>query len=210
MLRLLTILAIAAAVAAVACATTEETEPGASPTAPTITVTETVTETATPPTGSTGEDARRTLVVSPQEPQRVSAGSEASFTVIADEDGRPPRLLGFAWTPCDDVDATQPGPLSFVDEDGDGHADHMGDSDTGAARLDTVNGERYENVDDEWPTALHTRDEPPHVRLTMRADDADCATVVVFVDDDSDEEFDVAEDGTPTERYGVGAVTWTD
>ena len=46
-------------------------------------------------------------------------------------------------------------PSSTERLDPDGHADAMGESDTGSARLRDVNGERYENVDDEWPVETY-------------------------------------------------------
>lgn len=182
-----------------------------------VTVTETVTETVepveSPPDGvaEDEEDPLRSLIVAPQEPRRVDPGSDGEFSVPGRLDGEElPDLLGFAWTPCEEVDATDRGELLFVDEDGDGHADAMGASDTGAARLYSVNGERYENVDDEWPVALHTRDQTPALEFTMRANDPDCATIVVFIDGDEDEQLDLADDLTPAETYGVAEISWTD
>lgn len=226
--RSVRVFAIVAALAmtVAACGTVEEdldVGPDAtSPTPDTETVTETVTETETatetaPPTSSPAggegaqEDPRRDLIVSPQEPRTVEAGSTGELAVPGRLGGEQlPDLLGFAWTPCEEVDATERGPLAFVDEDADGHADAMAESDTGSARLYDVNGERYENVDDEWPVALHTRDETPPLELTMLADQADCATVVLFVDGDGDEELDLGDDRTPVETYGVAEISWTD
>lgn len=220
------LLAITAAVAmsVAACGTDADdlgsgpdaTSPGPGTVTETVTETETETETVAPtsaPTDGKGaqEDPMRTLIVAPQEPRRAEAGSTGEFSVPGRVDGEDvPDLLGFAWTPCEEVDATERGALAFVDEDADGHADAMGESDTGSARLHDVNGERYENVDDEWPTALHTRDGTPALELTMLADQADCATVVLFVDEDGDEELDLDDDRTPVETYGVAGISWTE
>ncbi len=220
----LTAVAAAVAMTVAACATAEEdfgAGPDATGPAPdTETVTETVSETTTEtvapttsPTDAEGaqEDPLRDLIVAPQEPRRVEAGATGEFTVPGRLGGEDlPDLLGFGWTPCEEVDATESGALTFVEGDADGHADAMGESDTGSARLHDVNGERYENVDDEWPVALHTRDETPALEVTMFADQADCATLVLFVDDDGDEELDLADDRTPDETYGVAEVSWTE
>lgn len=178
-------------------------------------VTQTVTETAAPtppPRGpETEEDPLRDLIVAPQQPQQLGVGSMGEFSVPGRMGGGElPTLIGFGWTPCQVVDATQRGPLTFVDEDGDGHADAMGGSDTGAARLYEVNGERYENVDDEWPVVLHTRNEAPPLQGTMLANSPDCATLVLFLDDDGDEELDLDDDRTPTEVYGVTELRWSE
>lgn len=196
-------------------ATSPETDDGTVTETETVVETHTETETTSPtssPTETPGaqEDPMRDLIVAPQEPRRVEAGSTGEFTVPGRLGGEDlPELVGFAWTPCEDVDAAEGGPLIFVDEDADGHADAMGVSDTGSARLRDVNGERYENVDDEWPVALHTRDETPALEFTMLADQADCATLVLFVDEDGDEELDLADDRTPVETYGVAEISWT-
>lgn len=133
----LTAVAVAIAMTVAACATAEEdlgAGPDATSPAPgTETVTETVTETATEtvapttsPTDTEGarEDLLRDLIVAPQEPRRVEAGATGEFTVPGRLGGEDlPGLLGFGWTPCEEVDATESGPLTFVDEDADGHAD---------------------------------------------------------------------------------------
>jgi hypothetical protein len=182
-------------------------QPDASPTAE-------PTQATSSPTGDTptGPHGRRDLLVAPQQPVTTAPDSGAEVSLagrLGGADGGLPGVIGFGWTPCEEVDAVTSGPLTFPDVDGDGHADRMGRSDAGSARLDTVNGEPYENVDDAWPTALHTRDGTPALELVMRAAEPDCATVVLFLDDDGDEEFDLADDGTPTEDYGVTELAWS-
>lgn len=153
----------------------------------------------------------RDLLVAPQQPVTTTPGGDAEFALagrLGEAESGVPPLAGFGWLPCAVVDATASGPLTFPDTDHDGHADRMGGSDTGSARLDTVNGEPFENVDDDWPTALHTRDRTPPLQLTMQASEPDCATVVLFLDEDDDEELDLDGDGVPTETYGVGEAVW--
>jgi hypothetical protein len=169
------------------------------------------TPTGTPPPTTPTEDAQRDLLVTPQEPVTVAVGSDAEFAFagrLGEFEAPPPDLVGFGWLPCETVDATRSGSLRFPDNDGDGHADQMGTSNTGGARLFTVNGERYENVDDEWPVALHTTDQQPPLELAVRSSSPDCATLVFFLDDDGDEQLDLAEDATPVEVYGVAEAGW--
>lgn len=218
---------LAAVLLVTGCQTDDEAEVEESPTATetdagTLTPTETAptpTETRTTPTeatsptdeGTAGRDSARDLLVTPQEPITVTPGTDAEFAFagrLGEPDADVPDVVGFGWVPCETVDATESGPLLFPDDDGDGLADEMGTSDSGVARLYDVNGERYENVDDEWPVALHTREDDPPIELTMRSASPDCVTLVFFLDDDGDEEFDLEEDGTPAETYGVAEVNW--
>lgn len=194
---------------------TETTPPttGTATATPTPTETPIPTETTTPTDGATpGQDGARDLIVAPQQPIAVATGADAEFTFAGrlgdPPDADTPDLVGFGWVPCETVDATAPGALTFPDQDGNGEADEMGTSDTGGARLYSVNGERYENVDDEWPVALHTRNAVPPLELRLRSASPDCATLVFFLDQDGDEQLDLEQDGTPTEIYGVGEARW--
>lgn len=172
------------------------------------------TETPPPaktPTAADMTESQRELLVTPQEPVTVASGEHAEFGFVGrlgEAEADPPALVGFGWLPCETVNATRSGPLPFPDDDGDGHANPMGTSDTGSTRLFTVNGERYENVDDEWPVMLHTTDRTPPVEIVMRSSSPDCTTLVFFLDEDGDEEFDVAADGTLVEAYGVAEARW--
>lgn len=176
--------------------------------------TEAVSPTATtsPADGATtrAHDPARDLLVTPQQPLTAEPGDDVEFAVagrLGDPEAGTPVLVGFGWLPCDTVDATRPGTLTFPDG-GDGETEQMGTSNTGSARLHSVNGERYENVDDRWPVALHTTDQAPPLQVTMRSNAADCATLVFFLDEDGDEELDLDEDGTATEVYGVAEANW--
>ena len=176
-----------------------------------LTVSDTSVGTATSsgtPTPDAG-DPLRDLIVAPQEPRTVAPGETAEFAVPGRLGGDAlPSLVGFGWVPCATVDATQPGALAFPDPDDDGVADRMGTSEEAGVLVEAVNGEAFENVDDVWPVALHTRDDEPSLVVTLRSERSDCATVVFFLDEDADEELDLAGDDTPAEVYGVGGVRW--
>lgn len=169
--------------------------------APTVTATETVTVTPTPDGAS-----RRAIIVAPQQPITLEPGEQREFTVPAEFRGDQVATFGLAWTPCAVVDATAPGELTFPDTDDDGTADRMGESDTGAARLALVNGEEYENVDQQWPTTVQPAGDT--LTFTLRSDEADCAVPVVFIDEDGDGQLDLDQDDTPDEFYGVAQVEW--
>lgn len=174
--------------------------------APTATATETVTVTPTAVTPTPDGASRRVVIVAPQQPITLEPGQQREFTVPAEFRGDQVATFGLAWTPCAVVPATAPGELTFPDTDDDDTADRMAESDTGAARLALVNGEQYENVDQQWPTTVQPDGDT--LTFTLRSDEADCAVPVVFIDEDGDEQLDLDQDDTPDELYGVGQVEW--
>jgi hypothetical protein len=109
--------------------------------------------------------------------------------------------------PCENADVVGSGADTFADADGDGTADGLGSSDTGAAAIVRVNGTATEGgtgvVRGVGP------DGDGDLDLVLRADAADCAVLVVWEDADDDGAFDVPGDGRPAEPYGVGQASWT-
>ncbi|HEX2026840.1 MAG TPA: hypothetical protein VHF25_02445 [Nitriliruptorales bacterium] len=195
-----------AALTATACGNGEEPPlADATRTTPpaTVTVTETVTATPTP---TATEQRRRAVIVAPQEPVTVEPGEERQFSVPATFRDQRIETFGLGWLPCTVIDATAPGELTFPDTDDDGTADRIGESNEGQARLRLVNGEPYENVDQQWPTIVFS--EGDTLTFTMLSEAPDCTVPMVFIDADGDEELDLKDDDTPSEFYGVGQVEW--
>lgn len=194
------------ALAATACATGDEVGADAEEPVGTATPTPTRSPTAASVSPSPTSPAPETvtvdqdIILAPQEPVEVSTGEPQRFSVLGDD---LPPALDVALFPCEDVSFGGAGATFLVE---DGAAVGIGDTDTGSARIVTVNGDAVE------PTtsveAVDTTNEPgsadPALALEVAADAPDCAVPVVFDDADDDGELDVRD-----ERLSGAKVTIT-
>lgn len=166
---------------------------------------------APPPTGPTAQD----LAVAPQAPleRRTSEREvgqdergQASFDVLgAEGSGDLPAELGLAVFSCADVVLGPP--EVFTDTDGDGVADRIGQTETGAAFIELINGQPFEGASASWPVPVAV-DDGGALSVTMNSFDPDCAVVVVLVDEDGDGGLALDASGVPTEPFGLGKVSW--
>ncbi|MEE8600744.1 cell wall-binding repeat-containing protein [Euzebya tangerina] len=144
--------------------------------------------------------------VTPMESLIRAVGSPADFSVTGRYDDRPlAATVDLALFPCANADIVGSGPDTFIDADADGHADGLGETDTGLAAFATLNEEDitdqrvlYEAIvrDGQVTTAVVSIDGP------------DCAVVMAWQDADDDGEVAVDGEGQPVESYGVGRVTF--
>lgn len=162
------------------------------------------------PTGPTAQE----LLVAPQEPLERQASERevgadergrATLDVLGTADGGElPEGVGLALFSCADVRLGPP--EVFTDSDGDGVADGIGSTETGAAFIEEVNGAPLDEAGDTWPLAVTPQDGT--VSVTLNSFDPDCAVVVAMVDEDGDGGLAVGADGVPTEPFGLGRVSW--
>lgn len=157
------------------------------------------------------DTTQQTFILGPQQPvttltsdrdERDGRG-EVEYQVVGRYDEGPlPDTLWLGWVPCENADPTAD-PIAFADEDGDGTADITGEPDV---LLSTVNGEPYENVEQVWPIEVQVQE--GELTFTLDSYDPACVVPVVFADQNGNGEFDLADDGTPAEPFGVAEVTW--
>lgn len=143
----------------------------------------------------------QTFIVAPQEPHEVAVGSQAEFSVGATYDGsRVPDRLWLGVVPCGNYDLEA---QTFTRTGGtvEGFDEDFG------PRVYDVNGERYENVDDIWPTEVHVQDGV--LTFSLLSEQEACAIPTVLLDTNDNGELDVDDDGTAVEPYGIGKATWS-
>lgn len=220
-----TVVAVAIALVAAACrgAVDEVPTPGAtSPATDGATTTGTTTtpateaepetEPETPTSSPTGpiDATQQTFILGPQQPvstlvseeEERNGEGEVEFHVVGRYDQQPlPDRLWLGWVPCGNADPTADR-ITFA-ADGEGVAADMGEP---AILLREVNGEPYENVDQIWPAEVFVQD--GELTFTLDSYEATCAVPTVFADENGNDELDLRDDGTPTEPFGVGQVTW--
>lgn len=159
----------------------------------------------------TGErrSTHQTYLVAPQEPLRgTPRGEQVEFRVLSrydDGGGGVHQSLHLALFPCGAV-GTASLPATFTDADGDGLADAIGSTDTGAAYLSTVNGQ---------PTTgeprLARNAEPQAdgtIAFTVVSPAADCTVAVVFDDRAPADQLRVDAQRLAANPYGIGVVSW--
>ncbi len=144
--------------------------------------------------------------VAPMERLTPEPGDTVEFRVMG-EDGRRSvtSTVDLTMLPCDETDVLGSGGDTFDDSDDDGHADGIGDSDTSNAWISRVNGSPMPAGTTYVGEVEPMEDGRITFRLTSPADD--CATTLVYDDEDDDHAFDLFRD-EPAERYGVGQVAW--
>jgi putative cell wall-binding protein len=121
------------------------------------------------------------------------AASAISFTVdIGDNE-----TVAIALVPCEDVDVSDAGVVTLLDDDENNEADSTGDVDN--AFIDTVNGV---NVDDDTVVEDVEPNSSGNVSFTVNSDGPDCVRAVVWADD-GDGDIDLDENGAPTEEFGI-------
>lgn len=162
-----------------------------------------------PPTGPTAQ----TLLLGPQEARELPTSERAedqderglaTFVLVGRSDGGAlPDQVALALYPCRQVRLGPP--EAFADGDGDGAADGIGATDTGAAVVASVNDEPSGTVAG-WPLVVAPA--AGEVRFALNSFDPDCAVPVVFVDEDGDGQLAVDVQGVPTEPFGAGKVIW--
>lgn len=161
------------------------------------------TPTAAPtPAESPVDGTAQTFIVGPQEPIEVQVGEAGQFHVVGRFDGDElPERLFLGVIPCEnhDIDAA-----TFVDADDDAVVDGF-DDDFGP-RIQDVNGEQFENVDDIWPVEVHVQD--GQLTFTVTSSVEACGVPVVFDDTNGNGELDLDEQDTAIEPYGVAEITF--
>lgn len=180
-------------------ATASPTEPPVTTAPPTATASPTPTGTGAPDAATDG--TAQTFLVAPQEPREVSVGAQAEFSVGGTYSERDvPDRLWLGVVPCEDYDLDA---RAFTISDGTAE----GFDEAFGPRIYDVNGERYENVDDIWPTEVHV--EEGLLTFTVLSEQEACAIPTVFEDTNDNGELDVDDQGTPVEPYGIGMATWS-
>lgn len=162
----------------------------------------------------TAEDGfRQTVQVSPMERITIdlSEGDEHSRTfeafnrtdTAADGIQQPHDVTLF---PCESIQEPTEGDFRLADANGNGQADGIASTSTGAASIIAVNGRAPESL-------THERDVEPNadarIDVTVDSNAQDCAAVMVFQDVDNDSALNVDDEGYPTEPWGFGLVEWT-
>jgi putative cell wall-binding protein len=149
-------------------------------------------------------DAQQSYIVSPQEfIEDAELGHEQRFELSGDADS----LAGateMALFPCEDVNL-QGGQVWFTDSDGDGFADGVGSSDTGAAWISQIQGVS-QSEDQTRDRAVQPE---PGYSWHIQSNAPDCTIPVVWEGGPHDAELPVDGDGAPTVRFGVGAISWS-
>lgn len=145
-------------------------------------------------------------VVEPLEATEIEAGAEIAYQVTGRYDGAPlPDSLDILLFACDTTTRDASGRATFTDADGDGGADGLGTSDTGAAEFVTVEGDPVD-ADGSVVGMDPGADGVLSFRLTAEAED--CTVPVVLVGDGNGQ-VDVDEQGRALEEYGAGRVAWS-
>lgn len=148
----------------------------------------------------------QTFAVAPMQPLTADPGEALDFSVTRRYDEEPfTGPVDIVLFPCENAEITGAAPDRFADADGDGAADGFASTDTGQARIATVNGE---DIPDQAVVGAVGPDDDGTLDLRLASQAEDC-TVVVVVNGDDDGEFDVDADGHPVEPYGVGRASWT-
>lgn len=146
----------------------------------------------------TGETYR----VEPGQQLEASAGESVHLSVTERWDGRPVQEpLDVTLFPCEAVDR---GTGTFADADGDGLADDIASTSTGAATIESATeaervGPRYAHD----ARFLHGA-----LSWTLHSPSADCTVTVVFDDRDGDDQLSVDSEGSALEHYGAREVSW--
>lgn len=169
---------------------------------PTAGPTDTTSPTATPSPTATAEaefvSAEQDVILGPQEPVTIHPGERQEFSVLGDD---VPEQLDISLLPCDNVSFEGSGVSVLARE---GEAVDLGETDSDALRIVSVNGEEVEPTT--YVNEADATDEPgsqdPAVSFEVTGDEADCAAPVVFQDTDGDDSFDV--EGEP---FSAGKVT---
>lgn len=142
--------------------------------------------------------------IEPMEPRTGVPGEREAFSLTRRDGQLPDDTVDLALFPFNTANVLGSGPDAFSDEDQDGTADRLGQSDQGAAVFDTLNG--VDIADDRILYNAVLRDGT--VSWELNADAPDKVIVVAWTDD-GDGLLDIDADGTPTEPYGVGVAEWT-
>ncbi|MBW3620446.1 MAG: cell wall-binding repeat-containing protein [Actinobacteria bacterium] len=147
----------------------------------------------------TGETYR----VEPGRQVEVSAGDAVDLSVTERWDGRPVQEpLDVTLFPCDAVDR---GTGTFADADGDGLADDIAATTTGAATIESATeADRVEPRYAHDARFLHGA-----LSWTLRSGATDCTVTVVFDDRDGDDQLRVDSEGNALEHYGARKVSWS-
>lgn len=135
----------------------------------------------------------------------VSVGPDTSVDLSAREryDDRPVQQpLDVALFPCAAYDRSTG---TFADADGDGFADGVGTTTTGAARITFAS--ESERVEDGYAHELRSLHGAFAWRLHAGAED--CALNVLFDDVGADDQLAVDDQGHPLEHHGLRQVRWT-
>lgn len=153
-------------------------------------------------------ESQQTFMVAPMEPVEAASGVRVTSDVIGRYDDQTfSGPVDVAIFPCANAAIIGAGDQTFVDADGDGLADGLGESDTGNAAIIDVNGEPV------GPAGVVRGVGPADdgiLEVGMVAEGADCVVFTVFEDTDGDLQLSVDAEGRPTEPYGVNQVSWTD
>lgn len=160
-------------------------------------------------------------VVAPREP--AAARTEQSYTqapqeIVTAEPGHTfdidvfgfdqaeanPAPVDVALFPCDVLDTADPTDFTFRDADGDGHADGLGTSDTGAAVITSLHGDATDttHLDSVQP------DDVDRISYSLHSAAADCTTPVVFHDANTNDQLDVNAQGQPLEHWNYTERAW--
>lgn len=147
---------------------------------------------------------RRDYSVTPLEPLRGQPGDALPLDAALRLGRKFTGSVSIALLPCGAVAADEL-PLRVTDADGDGAADGLGTTDTGHARIATVEG----GAVDETAVSGVTLTDDPNLDFAVTSDAPDCTTPVVFHDANGDGQLQVDAQGRPLEFYGWGHTSWS-
>ncbi len=145
-------------------------------------------------------------IVEPQEIITTAPGESREFEVARTYDGADVAgAKDVALFPDESVLEPSDGEFRFADLDGDGHADGIGTTNTGAATITTLNGTE---VDTTHESDVEPGGAEAGIQATLTSDALDAAAIVVFDDANDNGQLDVGDDGLPTEEWGFGLIRW--
>ena len=155
------------------------------------------------------DDAAQDYVVAPQQPRTVAPGESVEFSVGTRYDDQPFQgPVDVDLFACDAADnVVGGGTPTFHDADGDGQADAIRSTDSGAAAITAVDGSSA-GTPTTGVSNVSVGDDG-QVSVTVSSEAADCALVVFFHDTTGDNQLAVDDQGNAREPFGIGKVTWT-
>lgn len=147
----------------------------------------------------------QSYIQAPQEVVTAEAGHTFDIDVFGfDQPEANPAPVNIALFPCDVAAPADPQNQTFRDADGDGHADGIGTSDTGAAVITSLHGDATDttHLDRVRPDAAD------RISYGIRSEAADCTIPVVFHDANDNDQLDVDGEGRPLEHWNYTERAW--
>lgn len=146
----------------------------------------------------------QSYIQAPQEVITAQPGHTFEIDVVGFDEPGNPAPVHIALFPCDVAAPADPDHRTFRDDDGDGHADGIGTTDTLSARITRLHGTATDTaqVPDVNPG------EDPQIAYAIHSDAPDCTIPVVFHDANDNDQLDVDAEGQPLEHWNYTERAW--